>query len=322
MGGFTVITTMKNEGAFLLEWVAHHKAIGFDHLLICTNDCADPTRAMVLRLEQLGLARHHATRIWPAPGIQRSALKQARRYDEVKQAAWIWVCDADEFLVVKTGDGSVQALAEGAGGAEVVGVAWRIFGPAGRIAYAEGPVTAQFTQAEADPKGTPRIGTYGKSLFRGDIPMLHRIGIHGPVPKPELGRDYHRVFPGGRPWRQMGHKIQIAADYDLAQVNHYALRSLDSFFVKRDRGRVNHATEVMDIDYWRRFDKAEEPCTAIRRHDGAVAAWLARLMADGELAALHRAAVDWHRARAAELAALPDYCRLRAALAAEGRIAA
>ncbi|MFD1808677.1 glycosyltransferase family 2 protein [Gemmobacter lanyuensis] len=48
---FTVITTMKNEGPFLLEWVAHHKALGFDHLVICTNDCEDTTTEMVVRLQ-------------------------------------------------------------------------------------------------------------------------------------------------------------------------------------------------------------------------------------------------------------------------------
>ncbi len=318
-GGFTVVTTMKNEGAFLVEWVAHYKALGFDHILICTNDCADPTRDMALRLQDIGLARHHATRPWAATSIQRSALKQARRYGEVTGADWIFVCDADEFLVVKDGDGSVQTLAAGAGDAEAMTVAWRTFGPAGRVDHTDTPITAQFTLAEADPGASPALATYGKSLFRG-LEHVHRNGIHGPVPRADLGRDLRRVFAGGRPYRQMGHRIQIAPDYTHAQVNHYALRSLASFLVKRDRGRVNHTNEVMDIDYWRRFDRAEVPCDAIRRYDDAAADWRARLMADATLAGLHRAAVDWHQSRAAELAALPDYRRLIDALRTEGRI--
>lgn len=319
MAGFTVITTMKNEGAFLLEWVAHYRALGFDHLVICTNDCEDPTAGMADRLQEIGLARHHRTRIWPAGGIQRSALKQAQWYDEVKQADWLFVCDADEFLVVHAGDGSVQALAEGAGGHDVVAVAWRIFGPDGQTGFAPCPVTRQFTRTEPDPGPWPALGTYGKSLFRAAAPRA-RIGIHGPVAA--AGHELKRCFPGGRPYRRLGHKIQIAAEYSVAQVNHYALRSLESFFVKRDRGRVNHAGDVMGLDYWRRFDRAEVVCTAIRRYDAAVAGWTARLMADARLAALHDAAVVWHRRRAAELALLPDYAALRAALAAEGRIAA
>ena len=53
---YTVLTTMKNEGAFLLEWFAHHKALGFDRFLICTNDCEDPTTDMVVRLSKMGLS--------------------------------------------------------------------------------------------------------------------------------------------------------------------------------------------------------------------------------------------------------------------------
>ncbi|MFN3938369.1 MAG: glycosyltransferase family 2 protein [Gemmobacter sp.] len=314
-GGFIVVTTMKNEGAFLIEWAAHYLALGFDRLVICTNDCADPTAAMAARLEQLGLARHHATRIWPAAGIQRSALKQVRRYEEVAGAAWIFVCDADEFLVIRDGDGSVRALAEGAGDHEVVTVAWRTFGPDRRIRFEDRPVTQQFTRAEAPPGAV----TYGKSLFRG-LERVHRIGIHGPVPRADLGRDLRRWFPGGVPYARADHPTRIRPDWSRAQVNHYALRSLDSFFVKRDRGRVNHAREDMGVSYWRRFDLAEVDCTAIRRYDATVAGWTARLRADPELDQLHRAAVDWHRARAAALAAQPAYRTLRAVLEAEGRI--
>ena len=40
---FTVVSTMKNEGPYILEWVAHYKALGFDRIVVCTNDCEDTT---------------------------------------------------------------------------------------------------------------------------------------------------------------------------------------------------------------------------------------------------------------------------------------
>lgn len=310
---------MKNEGAFLLDWVAHYKALAFDHLVICTNDCTDPTVAMVERLQALGLARHHPTQVWPRAGIQRSALKQARRYPEVSAAGWVLVCDADEFLVVRDGDRTVRALIEGAGTAEVISVAWRSFGPVGQVAYRDLPVTTQFRMAEADPGPAPMVPTFGKSLFRGDLP-LQRIGIHAPVPDPALGRGFHRCFAGGLPYRHMDHELALLPDYGHAQINHYALRSFESFLVKRDRGRANHSAQPMGLDYWRRFDRAEVACDAIRPLDPAVAEWRARLAADGELATLHRQAVDWHRTRAAQLAARPEDRALQLALRAEGRL--
>lgn len=311
MGGYTVITTMKNEGAFLLEWVAHHKALGFDHLLICTNDCADVTGRMVLRLQEMGLARHHATTPWAATSIQRSALKQAQRYAEVREAAWIYVCDADEFLVVKIGDGSARALvAASSPEVDVVSVPWRIFGPDGRRDYTDTPVTKQFCRANAD---APRQGIYAKSLFRG-LENMQRVGIHGPVPRADLGRDLCREMPGGARLGRSVNAMFAARDYGVAQVNHYALRSRDSFLVKRDRGRVNHTGQTMEADYWDRFDVAEVACDAIRRYDLAVSTWRARLLDDAVLDGLHARAVAWHHAKITELKARPDYAPILAEL--------
>ncbi len=312
---FTVITTMKNEGAFLLEWVAHHKALGFDHLLICTNDCADPTREMALRLQELGLVRHHASKAWDVTSIQRAALKQATRYDEVKGADWIYVCDADEFLVVKWGDGSARALVAAAGAeTEVISVPWRIFGPDDRVAYEDRPVTQQFTRANLPmPPGSGAI-VYPKSLFRG-LGNVQRVGVHAPLPKRELGRELIRELPGGVPYVPQINAMFVEADTRFAQVNHYALRALDSFLVKRDRGRVNHVGQSMDLDYWARFDFADVPCDAIRRYDAPVAAWRAQLMEDADLAALHHKAVAWHQGRIAQLRADPGYQALIDAIA-------
>ncbi|MFN3724074.1 MAG: glycosyltransferase family 2 protein [Paracoccaceae bacterium] len=312
MGGFTVITTMKNEGAFLLEWVAHHKALGFDHILICTNDCADHTRRMAMRLQAMGLAVHHPTKPWASTSIQRSALKQATRYPIVQGADWIWVCDADEFLTIHLGDGRVQALAAAASPqAEVIPVPWRVFGPDGRRDYDDQPVTRQFVRGET---GDSRTFAYAKSLFRG-LENVGRIGIHAPVARADLGRDLHREEAGGGVWRPQPHPMFVARDYTCAQVNHYALRSAESFLVKRDRGRVNHVGQDMGRDYWDRFDLAHTPCHAIRRYDAAVHDWLARLMADPDLAFMHRKSVAWHRARIAALKADPRHADLWAHIA-------
>ena len=46
---------------------------------------------------------------------------------------------------------------------------------------------------------------------------------------------------------------------DFATLNHYALRSLDSYLVKNDRGDVNRENRAFDDTYWReRNDPAWE----------------------------------------------------------------
>jgi hypothetical protein len=309
MEGSVVVTTMKNEGPFLLDWVAHHKALGFDRIVICTNDCADPTALIANRLQAMGLARHHATVFWPTTSMQRSAIKQATRMDEVRSASWVYVCDADEFLTVKCGDGTLTALLDGET-ADAVAVPWRVFGPAGVERFTDLPVTAQFTQAQIVPRFPAEAQTYAKSLTRGPLDRVLRLGVHLPVPRPGLEPPFRIVLPGGRPLGRQSSPMHVPADYAVAQVNHYALRSVDSFLVKRDRGRVNHMNDPMDIDYWDRFDVALVPCHAVARLAPAVAEWRARLAADRVLARLHRQSVRWHRLRAAALRQAPENAAL------------
>ena len=52
---FLLVTTMKNEGPYILEWIAYHIAIGIDHFMIVTNDCTDGTNEILEILQKKGL---------------------------------------------------------------------------------------------------------------------------------------------------------------------------------------------------------------------------------------------------------------------------
>lgn len=303
MERYTVLSTMKNEGPFLLEWIAHYRALGFDDIVVCTNDCDDGTDRMLRRLERLGLARHHPTRIRKG-GIHRSALRQGARYDEVTGADWVFVCDVDEFLNIHVGDGSVRTLVEASGAPDVISVPWRIFGSGGVRAFEDRPVTAQFTRAEApfDPASNAETGKFVKSLFRYSE-NIARVGLHVPIFETEADAGVRWVLPGGTPYRENGEPTGAPPYFEVAQVNHYALRSAESYLVKRDRGRANHSHHVLGVEYWDKFDRNETEDTTIRRYDARVADILAELKSDPRLARLHRRAVAWHRAKADEMRA-------------------
>ncbi len=57
-GRRAIVTTMKNEGPFILEWIAYHRAIGFDDILVYTNDCTDGTDTMLDLLQTKGIVQH------------------------------------------------------------------------------------------------------------------------------------------------------------------------------------------------------------------------------------------------------------------------
>ena len=47
----TAVTCVKNEGPFLLEWIAFHRVIGVTDFLFYSNDCTDATDRLLDQLE-------------------------------------------------------------------------------------------------------------------------------------------------------------------------------------------------------------------------------------------------------------------------------
>jgi hypothetical protein len=309
-----LISTMKNEAPYLLEWVAWHRLIGFDSLLVYTNDCEDGTDAMLDRLAALGLARHERNKVLKR-GPQKSALKHALAHEMTQAADWLYVTDADEFLNIHVGDGSVQALIGAAPGADCIAVTWRLFSHGGEIEFRDAPVTETMTEAERPLEDGGFPDRFAKCLYRR-LPSLVRLGVHGPREAGEarfvwMQPDGRRLGKGDnltRPARRFA--------YEAAQVNHYAVRSLDCYLVKKDRGRANHVNQELGVDYWRRMCRGGAEDRTILRRLPALKAEIARLKEDAELARLHDEAVAWHRAKIAELRARPDIAALRAELLA------
>jgi len=305
---YTVVSTMKNEGPYIIDWVAHYKTLGFDHILVCTNDCTDTTVEILLRLQEMGLVTQHNTIVRRA-GIHRSALRQAsRRYDVVTGAKWVFVCDVDEYLNVHMGDGSVRDLVAGSGeNADVISVPWRVFGPDGVDKFADKPVTQQFKMGEYewDAKLRPDTGKFVKSLYTNQH-KFQRMGLHAPVSLDEHVEDTLRVLPGGTEYIVKGQRTDNPPLFTHAQVNHYALRSMDSFLVKRARGRANHSHHVLGLDYWERFNLNDEKDTSIDRYKTKAGKLARELKSDSVLKDLQSRAVDWHKRKAASLRMDPD----------------
>ncbi len=296
----TAVLCVRNEGAFLLEWLAHHRAAGVTDFLVFSNDCDDGTDAMLDRLAELGWLTHLPN---PGPhpeGAQWSALKRADRHPLVTGADWLLPLDIDEFVNVQVGDRTLAALLAALPGATAVTLTWRLFGNAGVVEYLDAPVTETFTRAAPKVLHWPWRAHLFKTLVRNDGSYA-KLGVHrprAPVAGRMAGQRWHdgsgRVLPAAF------HRGRIFSDvardnHALVQLNHYPLGAVQSFLLKRDRGRAVHADTGLDAGYWveRNFD-AEEDRSILALDSGALRA---TLHADPVLGPLHRAAVDWRQAR-------------------------
>jgi hypothetical protein len=302
----TAVLTVKNEGAFLLEWLAHHRACGFSDFLVFSNDCTDGTDAMLDRLQEIGWLTHVRNDGPHGEGPQWSALKEADQHPLVRAAEWLLFLDVDEFVNIHVGDRTVAALLKALPEATAIPLTWRLFGNAGVVTFDDKPVTETFTRAAPAVLNWPWRASLFKTLFRNDGTYA-KLGVHRPR-SPDRDRIAdQRWFDGsGRLLPPSFHTTRIFSDfrrdnYALVQLNHYALGSMEGYLVKCDRGRANRESAGLDMGYWveRNFSQVED--SSILGLESA--ALRAALRADAVLGPLHAKAVAWRQTRFQQLMA-------------------
>ncbi len=327
-GCVMAVSMMKDEGPYLLEWVAHHLAVGFTDILVYTNDCSDGTDLMLMRLDAMGLVHHRRNDVPPGLRPQPSALNYAQAEPLVAASDWLMVFDADEFLCIRHGDGTLDGMITNAKakGANGIVVTWRIFGSGGVQAWSRDPVTEQYLMA-APPDWNKGWGV--KTLFQFD-PDYWKLGIHRPKLKNKwLETDFPATVKwlngSGQPmeeyftfrgWRS----ITRTVGYDWAQLNHYAVKSVDAYAIRKFRGNVNLKADKYNADYWALQDRNEVRDDTMLRYSAARKRICDALLTDPELHRLHHAALERAEARLAAFRETDAYAELVAGLNAASTV--
>lgn len=310
--GRVIVGCMKNEAPYIVEWVAYHRAIGFDNFLIYTNGCTDGTDDILKRLDAMGIVTHRDNDGWTGQSPQQFALDAALEEEVIQNAEWIAHIDVDEFVNVRCGNGTLDDFFAVAPDATNVAMTWRLFGHGGVTKLADKPVIGQFSACA--PKYCPKPHTvWGfKTLFR-NIGAYQKLSCHRPNKLNDGFEDKVQWVNGNgavttremlkNGWRNSKKSI----GYDLLQLNHYALRSAESYLIKRQRGRALHVDRSIGLNYWIRMDWGDYTDVTIQRNLPRLEAEMARLFKDKELKRLHDAGFDWHKAKAAELHKEPEF---------------
>ena len=310
-----VFTCVKNEGPFLLEWIAHNRAIGVTDFIIFTNDCTDGTTQLLDHLDAMGIVNHIPN---PSTALQtrqhlRVAVANAPFHPAFRKADYAILTDVDEFIQINTGDRTLNGLIAATGYPDVISLPELVYGFGGVETYHDRLVGNQFRIARSitpDPDN-PRRGV--KSIMRvGD--HIATFANHRPYVTPETHDTVRWVNGKGQPVtpefiasKERG--FDVSGCYRLARVNHYTLRSGESMLVKYQRGDAVRPAR-MGRHYFHSRNARDVHDDGFLPHLPALKTELAQLLQDETLARLHDTCVARHREMIEGLKTDPDYTEI------------
>lgn len=321
-----LVSAMRNEGPFILEWLACHRVIGIDRVVIISNGSTDGSDELCAALAAAGELTFLRTN--PGWGVapQEAAVEAFEVEVGYRSGVWYLWLDADEFLNVHVGDRTVQALVAAMGGAQALMMNWRLVGSGGNDSFPGRHLFQDFV-------GASKYGFVAnlqtKPLFRHGPKQAgfttNAAGLSRPVPGADVvvedclggnGKPLDLRAPRTLAWlegRPIAGRNNLAGrcefGWNLAQVNHYSVRTPDHFSLKATRGRGMVSTGPRrpnvrhTVGYFDRFDRNEEEDRSILFWEQAVTDEMARLLADPSVAA---AKTEVDARVAAALSALPD----------------
>ena len=276
-GRRVLFSAQKNEGPFILEWVAYHKVIGFTDVVVVSNDCDDGSDALLDALAAAGEVTHLRQTVPQGRSPQLSAERVARAAGVFLDGDWVLWLDLDEYLLPTSPLRTVDDLIGAIGPAEALFVAWRFFGDGGNPVWPGRHVSEDFILAARRWRGRR---AQGKTMFRYG-PAVRRLWIHRPLLADGIGRaEFPALTSAGGPIpyefydrRKKNPNIRMPDErrpYRLAQVAHFSVRTRDMFRKKAQRGDGFFANQFGVVDRNDRLFRRRNFCEVRER---GLAAW-------------------------------------------------
>ncbi|PID35996.1 MAG: hypothetical protein CR993_07480 [Rhodobacterales bacterium] len=304
----TLITTAKNEAPYIWEWVAYHRLIGFNNIIMFQNDSDDGTHEIMHSLAKHDFITYKYNRA-PRGKHQVKAYWRGAAQPEYQASDWAMALDMDEFLVVRTGDGTVQSLiAALPDDADCAFICWKRFGSSHTYGIEPGLVTERFVMSEHDYWIVNRPIPF-KSLFKRE--RFVRPGIHKPMlipydPNPPVYVNGSGLHTDAFELRNF--QCTDPNERSLAQINHYITRDPQSFVLKSFKGSAHQANRAIDQDYWKKRNKNQMIDRRIQRFGSALHAEMdaMNVKTNGALRKMTQQAVKTHHDRFEEVMQHPE----------------
>lgn len=247
----------KNEGPYILEWIAYHRVLGFSRFFIADNNSDDGSTALLASLAAAGVVEHI-----PFPG-QTGKAPQLPAYTEIlrrygNEVDWLAFIDADEFFLPMDGSQSMLPFVAEMNAEPQIGLVainWATYGSSHQVEAADEPVIERFSQrATRDYIHNHHY----KSLVRTSANPTVRGSPH-----------LFSIKPGAKTVQtngaalvnhaKRGEGLSAEVVWDHVRLNHFIVKSRQEFFEKKGpKGRATVVGQTKGEGYFNAHDRNEE----------------------------------------------------------------
>lgn len=222
-----IVAIAKNEGEYIQEWCAFHKAAGVDVIYLYDNESFDDMKEKLQPFIDSGFVKYHYVK---GKGIQISVYHDAfNKYRE--ECKYLTFIDCDEFLYTtdesKDLKKSIKTFFKHNLNTGGIAVNWRVFGDNGHATTPEGLCMEAFTKRALPGKRATRVI---KTIYRPNS-ILYMDTAHSAVYKWGLAAyDQKGTLV---PW---AHNPILMYPSSPIRINHYFCKSIEQWIKRKSIG--------------------------------------------------------------------------------------
>ena len=241
-----IVTSVRNEGLSILQWLAHHRAVGIEGFFVYTNNNTDSSGELLRTLAQAGVIHLIENDVAEGVQIQKKILEHSLHLlPELREFKWVLYIDVDEFFMSncepeRTVSSFLRKLAQTFPEAppSAICLNWKWFGSENAFAQTEGTLIERFVHS------IPNEHVKSLVLLR-DVLSMHRVHV------PDL-RDGALLV--NSEFEPVAAHEKMQPTYKNGQINHYWNKSFQEFVLKRARGRISGGLSSKPLDFGSFFE--------------------------------------------------------------------
>lgn len=244
-----VLVSMRDEGVYVLQWLAHYLVLGVERVFIYTNDNQDGSEALLRLLAAHGIITLVENRTSGRVPPQRKAFEHALHLlPELRDYEWVFFIDADEYFVPAAEFcHSVEQVIAAAKKhhahkpPSAICYNWLMFFSGSAYRWTQGLVLERFQH------GIPTRYVKSLVLLRDTVSMRM---VHAP----ETFSESLLVDSSFNPIEVVNCRGPV--NFSGGRINHYWGRSFEEFAVKKARGdsigelRLTHSEHRRDFEHF------------------------------------------------------------------------